>query len=90
MNARIKPPAEPQDGPLYLPTDVSPEEVFQAVGRQARDEIDRLIQFLASWAAAVANQRLVASKGAQPIAGRALGRGDAKLGNQIVDGAALD
>jgi hypothetical protein len=34
---------------LYLPTDVTPEEVFQAIGRlrkEARDEIDRLIRFL--------------------------------------------
>jgi hypothetical protein len=34
---------------LYIPTDVSPEEVFQAIGRlrkEARDEIDRLIGFL--------------------------------------------
>jgi hypothetical protein len=34
---------------LYLPTDISPEEVFQAIGRlrkEARDEIDRLIRFL--------------------------------------------
>jgi hypothetical protein len=34
---------------LYLPTDVSPEQVFQAIGRlrkEARDEVDRLIQFL--------------------------------------------
>lgn len=34
---------------LYLPTDISPEEVFQAIGRlrkEARDEINRLIQFL--------------------------------------------
>jgi hypothetical protein len=49
MNARIKPPAEPQDAPLYLRTDVTPEELFQAIGRlrkEARDEIDRLIRFL--------------------------------------------
>jgi hypothetical protein len=41
-------PAGAQDS-LYLPTDVSPEEVFQAIGRlrkDARDEIDRLIRFL--------------------------------------------
>ena len=34
---------------LYLPTDVTPEQVFQAIGRlrkEARDEIDRLIGFL--------------------------------------------
>jgi hypothetical protein len=46
--SRTKPPAEPQDA-LYLPTDISPEEVFQAIGRlrkEARDEIDRLIRFL--------------------------------------------
>jgi hypothetical protein len=49
MNARIKPPAEPQDAPLYLPTDVTPEKLFQAIGRlrkEARAEIDRLIRFL--------------------------------------------
>ena len=31
-----------------MPTDVSPDEVFQAIGRlrkEARDEIDRLIRF---------------------------------------------
>jgi len=36
-------------GPLYIPTDVTPEELFQAIGRlrkEARDEIDRLIRFL--------------------------------------------
>jgi hypothetical protein len=38
-----------QDGPLYVRTDISPEEVFKAIGRlrkAARDEIDRLIRFL--------------------------------------------
>lgn len=42
-------PTEPQGAPLYLPTDVTPEQLFQAIGRlrkDARDEIDRLIQFL--------------------------------------------
>ena len=41
-------PESPQDS-LYLPTDVSPEEVFQAIGRlrkEARDAIDELIRFL--------------------------------------------
>jgi hypothetical protein len=45
MNAHTKPPGEPQDAPLYLPT----EKLFQAIGRlrrEARDEIDRLIRFL--------------------------------------------
>jgi hypothetical protein len=40
---------ESPEGALYLPTDVTPEEVFQAIGRlrkEARDEIDRLIGFL--------------------------------------------
>jgi hypothetical protein len=44
-----KPPAEPQGASLYLPTDVTPEKLFQAIGRlrkEARDEIDRLIRFL--------------------------------------------
>jgi hypothetical protein len=47
MNAQ--PPAEPQGAPLYLPTDITPEKLFQAIGRlrkEARDEIDRLIRFL--------------------------------------------
>ena len=36
-------------GELYLPTDISPEQLFRAIGklrRDARDEIDRLIRFL--------------------------------------------
>ena len=39
----------PTTGSLYLPTDVTPEQAFQAIGRlrkEARDEIDRLVQFL--------------------------------------------
>jgi hypothetical protein len=43
--------SNPPDGPdpqdsLYFPTDVSPEEVFQAIGRlrkDARDEIDHYV-----------------------------------------------
>src|ERR1700689_4954547 len=34
---------------LYLPIDVTPEQIFQAIGRlrkEARDEIDRLVRFL--------------------------------------------
>jgi hypothetical protein len=34
---------------LYLPTDVTPEQLFRAIGRlrkEARDEIDRLVRFL--------------------------------------------
>jgi hypothetical protein len=49
MNIHAKPPAEPQDAPLYVPTDVTPEKLFQAIGRlrkEARDEIDRLLNFL--------------------------------------------
>jgi hypothetical protein len=49
MNAHTEPPAEPQDAPLYLPTDVTTEKLFQAIGRLRReslDEIDRLIRFL--------------------------------------------
>jgi hypothetical protein len=48
MNTHVKPPGEAQDA-LYLPTDITPEEVFQAIGRlrkEARDEIHRLILFL--------------------------------------------
>ncbi len=32
-----------------MPTDITPEELFQAIGRlrkEARDEIDRLIRFI--------------------------------------------
>lgn len=38
-------------GDLYFPTDISPEELLQAIGRlrkEAQDEIDRLIAFLDS------------------------------------------
>jgi hypothetical protein len=34
---------------LYFPTDVTPEQLFRAIGKlrkDARDEIDRLIRFL--------------------------------------------
>lgn len=44
-----KPSARALDAPLYFRTDVTPEELFQAIGRlrkEARDEIDRLIRFL--------------------------------------------
>jgi hypothetical protein len=44
----INAPEKPQDS-FYLPTDVTPEQLFQAIGRlrnEARDEIDRLIRFL--------------------------------------------
>jgi hypothetical protein len=47
-NNPLESPDKPQE-PSYLPTDISPEEVFQAIGRlrkEARDEIDRLIRFL--------------------------------------------
>jgi hypothetical protein len=49
MNTHVPPPAEPQDASVYVPTDATPEELFQAIGRlrkDARDEIHRLIQFL--------------------------------------------
>jgi hypothetical protein len=49
LQSPTKPPGDPQDAPLYIPTDVTPEELFQAIGRlrkEARDEIDRLIGFL--------------------------------------------
>ncbi|APG11399.1 hypothetical protein BKD09_23990 [Bradyrhizobium japonicum] len=50
MKATLGSPAEPA-GALYFKTDVSPEQIFQAIGRlrkEARDEIDRLIRFLDS------------------------------------------
>jgi hypothetical protein len=46
--ANLERPAESAGG-LYYPTPVTPEEVFQAIGRlrkEARAEIDRLIRFL--------------------------------------------
>jgi hypothetical protein len=42
-------PSQPRNPGVYVPTDITPEELFQAIGRlrkDARDEIDRLIQFL--------------------------------------------
>lgn len=48
MNIHVKPPGEAQDA-LYFLTDISPEVVFQAIGRlrrEAQDEIDRLLSFL--------------------------------------------
>jgi hypothetical protein len=43
------PPRSESAGALYVKTDISPEQIFQAIGRlrkEARDEIDRLIRFL--------------------------------------------
>jgi hypothetical protein len=48
MTKTLERPAEPA-GALYFKTPVTPEEIFQAIGRlrkEARDEIDRLIRFL--------------------------------------------
>lgn len=50
MQTTMSGPAKPA-GDLYLPTDVSPEELFQAIGRlrkEAQDEIERLLAFLDS------------------------------------------
>jgi hypothetical protein len=44
-----QPLGAPAGGHLYVPTDASPEQVCQAIGRlrkEARDEIDRLVRFL--------------------------------------------
>ena len=44
-----KPREGPQDASIYIPTDVTAEELFRAIGRlrkEARGEIHRLIQFL--------------------------------------------
>src|SRR5665647_1367836 len=50
VQSRKRPaPTQPRKPGVYVPTDVTPEELFQAIGRlrkDARDEIDRLIQFL--------------------------------------------
>jgi hypothetical protein len=45
------PPWAGADAPLYVRTDIAPETVFQAIGRlrkEARDEIERLLDFLDS------------------------------------------
>jgi hypothetical protein len=53
-NTSVDTPIErPADsaGALYRPTDISPEELFQAIGRlrqDAQDEIERLLAFLDS------------------------------------------
>jgi hypothetical protein len=53
-DTHINPPADSQDAPsspldgLYLPTDISSEDLFLAIGRlrkEAGDEVDRLLQF---------------------------------------------
>ncbi|MCC8976468.1 hypothetical protein [Bradyrhizobium brasilense] len=49
MKTRMGDPAESAGELYYLKTDVSPEQIFQAIGRlrkEARDEVDRLLQFL--------------------------------------------
>ena len=50
VQSRKRPaPTQPRKPGVYVPTDVTPEELFQAIGRlrkDASDEIDRLIQFL--------------------------------------------
>lgn len=48
MKTPLGSPAE-SAGALYRRTDISPEQIFPAIGRlrrEARDEIDRLIRFL--------------------------------------------
>jgi hypothetical protein len=50
-NTPVTDPSWPIPGSdfLYLPTDVTPEQIFQAIGqlrKEARDEIDRLVRFL--------------------------------------------
>jgi hypothetical protein len=43
------PPTNTSVDPLYLPVEMTPEEIFRAIGKlrkDAGDEIDRLIQFL--------------------------------------------
>jgi hypothetical protein len=50
MSSRKKRPAPPEPE-IYIKTDVSPETLFQAIGRlrkEAADEIDRLLTFLDS------------------------------------------
>ena len=49
VQSRKRPAPTPRKPGVYVPTNVTPEELFQAIGRlrkDARDEIDRLIRFL--------------------------------------------
>lgn len=49
MNHHVNPPGASQDASLYLPTNLTPEQLFQALGRlrsEAAAEIERLLQFL--------------------------------------------
>ena len=49
INSTTASSAEKPKDPLYVPTDISSEEIFVAIGRlrkNARDEIDRLVRFL--------------------------------------------
>ncbi|QIG92272.1 hypothetical protein [Bradyrhizobium sp. 6(2017)] len=48
-NSTAMPSAAASAGALYFKTDVSPEDLFVAIGRlrrEAREEVDRLLQFL--------------------------------------------
>ena len=48
-NSTPMPAIEQVPAPIYLPTDVTPEQLFRAIGRlreDARAEIDRLLRFL--------------------------------------------
>lgn len=48
MQTTIERPAD-SAGELYVKTDISPEQIFQAIGRlrkEARDEVNRLLEFL--------------------------------------------
>jgi hypothetical protein len=49
MTTTTKSPGEAQDAPLYVPTGLTPDELFEALGklrREAQDEIERLIDLL--------------------------------------------
>jgi hypothetical protein len=48
-NSTPAPATGPAANSIYLPTDISPEQLFLAIGKlrkDARDEIDRLLRFL--------------------------------------------
>ena len=63
-NSIAMPGAAAPAGALYFKTDVSPEDMFVAIGRlrrEARDEVDRLLQFLdRPTATSVASSRTMA------------------------------
>jgi|ERR1700761_8653446 hypothetical protein len=74
------PPWAVNDEPLYLPIDVQPEQIFQAIGRlrkEARDEVDGLIRFLDKTDDYVSRELEVSEGDDEPDGGEELSPGSA-------------